>query len=236
MKLDLLSSASLLALGTALTLSVPGVANAGLNCSTPGICTETDQLSPTSQLADLTGADIAIDKFNAATDVPSAPGAVLTSVVVTLGGSYNSSGSIIAPAAGTGVHATYSNSMSLKIVGPGTFPSFTVVTPTALSSYTFADTVTQPFTANETFNSLFATTSSGLSAFSGTGTFNAFLTTQTIIGFMNSGGGTWTDTVNTYVDPSVTITYDYAAPEPATLGVLAVGLSGLGVVRRRRKR
>jgi hypothetical protein len=245
MKLDLLSSASLLALGTALTLSSPGVAFAGLSCtpltSTTGFCTETDTLSPANQRADLASVAISIDKFDAAVDAPTVPGAVLTELHVSLGGSYTSSGNIYAPeppAPGPSVTATYYNSMTLKIGGPGTFPTVSVTAAAPLASYTFATTGTKSFSADETFGAMSSTTGAGLTAFSGTGAFHAYITTLTAVHFSNSGGGTWTDSINTYVDPSVVIRYDYSVPvpEPATLGVLAVGLSGLGVVRRRRKR
>ncbi|MCD4825055.1 MAG: PEP-CTERM sorting domain-containing protein [Phycisphaerae bacterium] len=79
----------------------------------------------------------------------------------------------------------------------------------------------------------------GLSDFVGTGTLNVIFSFESFSWAETWGSGsdpvtTDEDVQYSYGAPGGTITYTYTVPEPATLGLLAIG--GMAMLRRRRQR
>ena len=253
MKYDLLSSASALAIGGLLAAAVPSAANAGT-------LTQTFTLGALQAELSSANSDMTINQFNAGPDQH------LQSVVISEQANYTSTGTVTNTSpdpntfsVGVGVALQLHPGTGV----PGNFPTFATApygstsgkslsfslgaaggsSDSAPFSYNFHSNLPNGFAPTTSFAgvpylSASKTLNSSLGGYEGTGTFDVYfssLTTQSITG----GGGNENINLTTYIDPVLTVTYNFttsvATPEPASLAVLGVGALGLGVLRRRRK-
>ena len=241
MKFTLLTSSSTLALGSALALTAPGAAEAGTVCgSLSSITTYCTETIPFSGQADDT---IPTVTFNQASPVYGK----LTGVVLKETMSLTQSTGTLLNTTASHTDVTFAGGINLilKPATSGTPSGFpTISTPklrtVAITAAPLAANGTLDWTGTlPTPNFASATappvSASAVAGFVGTGTFQALLDFKRWNLLSPQGSTISTAGVTTYADATVSITYDYFIPEPASLAVIGAGLTGLGVLRRRRK-
>jgi hypothetical protein len=229
MKFDLLSSASLIALGTALAVAAPEAAHATL---------EQHLFTPATHYTTNKTAVFYMPYF-------SATKGTLNSVTVKESGGYSITG-FEKFKLGTGA-ATMKDQVSLSLFGatPSSPLQHTLyLNKTATKQVNLgavASTLTFTFNKTGTLGTTSFSTTAAAASFVGTGTFGLKLNAQGNAS-ASANAPTFTASVSTFVTPTFEVDYNYTAssptetPEPASMALLGVGLTGVGVLRRRRKR
>lgn len=237
MKFNLLATASTLALSSLFELGAPHDAQATLTCnSVSDFCTETVDLGSAQTNFSVAAT---LDDFNLGA------GYNLTSVVLSGGGTLSSNGTIKNTGSSPATFS-YSGGMKLSISGgTGAPPGFPpLVTNTNVPSTVFRNIgsgASVSYTAAGPLTGTSKTLTTSLSPYVGTGTFQAVVS-GVAHNTLSTDQSNIVAAVATSGDPFVEITYNYAAAppptpisEPACLAVLGAGLTGIGVLRRRRR-
>jgi PEP-CTERM motif len=137
-----------------------------------------------------------------------------------------------------GNFTNFENTGTLTVTGPDSTTTSTSLSTTPGSGMVSPGSTITVATAVSNFLSSGPTAVTTLTAYEGVGagTFNVIAGASN--SFSGSGGGIVFSGGNTSVYGSVTITYTYssAVPEPASMAMVAIGLGGVFVVRRFRRR
>lgn len=233
------------ALGCTVLTGFVGGAQAALICSagssnTAGTFTCTESVSFGPVKTDLSGAVLVLDKF--ATFAAAGFTQNLTAVDWSVRSSLNASGTLTNNSSST-QRFTFNETEALTFsAGAGAPASFL---PSGLVSGAGSGlipfTLAQGASANYGFNLSTATVGGGaasVAGYGGGGTFQALVSTTTDV-VINGGGGNISLNAQTFVTPQISLTYTFqtaAVPESPSAVLMTLGLAGLAIAARRRRR
>ena len=233
------------ALGCTVLIGFVGGAQAALVCSggasnTAGTftCNETVTFGPVK--TDLSGAVLTLDKF---TNFAAAGFSQnLTAVGWSVSSSLSASGTLTNNSSSTQkftFNETEALTFSAGVGAPASFLPGGLVSGAGSGLIPF--TLAQGASANYGFNLSTATVGGGaasVAGYGGGGTFQALVSTMTDV-VVNGGGGNISLNAQTFITPQLTLTYTFqtaAVPESSSAVLMILGLAGLAMAARRRRR
>ena len=217
------------AIAAAMILAAPASADTITYTATPIVYTLTDWELPSSVQT------ISFQQFNSSLGTLQSvqlqfSGDIETTLTVTNNGISSSSGNVKTESV-----------LTVQDVGLNlNAPELDMVSPPFSYTLAIGDSLTSLLLTSKTYKSDDTYTSSGvLTEFTGVGTFGLPATTFTQTLLANNGGNTFSSQV-TDAELSGKVTYTYtpgeSTPEPASMGLIGLGLAGLAFWQRRRTR